>query len=58
VTSRVREPERTVSRTDVPAGPLIRAVDSSELCPAIERPFTWVMTSPGRSPPRSAGEPS
>ena len=42
----------------VPAGPLIRVVDSSELAPAIERPLTCVITSPGRRPPRSAGEPS
>jgi hypothetical protein len=35
---------------------LIRAVDSSELRPAIERPLTRVITSPGLTPPRAAGE--
>ena len=44
--------------TGVPAGPLIRVVDSSELEPAIDLPSTWVMTSPGFRPPLSAGEPS
>jgi hypothetical protein len=55
-TSRDRLPERTVRRTGVPAGPLIWVVDSSELCPAIGLPSTWVMRSPGFSPPRAAGE--
>jgi hypothetical protein len=55
--SRVSPFERTVSRTDEPAGPLILVVDSSELSPAIDRPSTWVITSPGFNPPRSAGEP-
>ena len=58
VSSRVRPSERTVSRTSLPAGPLIRVVDSSELAPAIERPLTSVITSPGRRPPRLAGDPS
>ena len=58
VSSRVRPLERTVSRTSLPAGPLIRVVASSELVPAIERPLTFVITSPGRRPPRWAGEPS
>ena len=45
----------TLSLTDVPAGPLIRAVATSLLTPAIERPFTARMKSPLLTPPRSAG---
>jgi hypothetical protein len=56
VTWRVRLPETSVSVTGVPALPLIRAVDSSELSPAIARPSTFVITSPGFRPPRPAGE--
>ena len=58
VSSRSSLPVRTVSLTSVPAGPLIRVVDSSELAPAIERPSTSVMMSPFLSPPSAAGEPS
>jgi hypothetical protein len=57
-TRRSRLPLMTVSVTEVPAGPLILAVEASDEAPAIERPLTAVTTSPGSSPPRLAGEPS
>ena len=45
---RVRLPRlRIVSRTYVPGLPLIRAVDTSLDLPAIDLPFTVVITSPG-----------
>ena len=49
-------PWRTPSRTVVPAGPLISAVDSSDVLPASERPSTLTITFPGFSPPSFAGE--
>ena len=42
LTSRSRLPDFTVSVTDVPAGPLMRAVEASEEEPAIERPLTAI----------------
>ena len=46
------------SVTVVPAGPLISAVDSSEVLPASDLPLTLTMTSPAFRPPSLAGEPS
>ena len=47
---------KTLSSTDVPAGPLMRLVATSLFTPAIERPFTPRMKSPRRMPAPSAGE--
>ena len=53
-----RRPSRSLSLTVEPAGPLISAVDSSEVLPASERPLTSTMMSPTFSPPSLAGESS
>ncbi len=62
VTSRLRsclvEGVRIVSRTSVPALPLIFAVDSFDGCPAIDLPPTPVIRSSFSRPALAAGEPS
>ena len=49
---------KTRSSTLVPAGPLMRLVDTSLFTPAIGRPFTARMKSPARMCASWAGEPS
>jgi hypothetical protein len=56
VTSRSFPARRTVSRTEVPAGPLTSEVASSELLPFRLLPFAATMRSPGFMPSRSAGD--
>ncbi len=51
-------PGCTVSRTVVPGLPLIFAVDTSVGSPAIDSPFTSVITSSVWMPAFSAGDPS
>src|SRR6476659_11405594 len=51
------EPETTRSSTDVPGGPLIRAVATSAGTPASERPSTAVIRSPSLIRARWAGVP-
>ena len=48
----------TSSVTEVPARPLISAVDSSDVLPASDLPLTLTIRSPTFSPPCLAGEPS
>ena len=49
---------RTRSVTVVPAGPRIRCTANSSGQPSVDSPSTPRITSPPRTPARSAGEPS
>ncbi len=50
-----RRPGRSAARPRSRAGPLIRAVETSEGTPAIDSPSTATITSPSSIPARSAG---
>ena len=51
-------PSLSPSVTGEPAGPLISAVDWSDVLPASDLPLTKAMMSPTFSPPALAGESS
>ena len=51
-------PSLSPSVTDEPAGPLISAVDWSDVLPASDLPLTETMMSPTFRPPDFAGESS